>query len=145
MNINPKNGVGELIFGMQQQHVVAMYGKPSKQFKDEESNIVYIYNEHKIRLTFYDDEEYRLGYIVISHPDSTLYDKKVIGRAPGEIKGELSEKVYRTWEVVEEDGIESHFNEDNWLMLISEFNEVIKVEVGAIFTNHDEFDWKFSG
>lgn len=142
MNINPKNGVGELVFGMQQQHVVAVYGKPSKQFKDEDDNVVYLYDQYKMRLTFYDDEEYRLGYIVISHPDTTLFGNKVIGRTPKEIQSELP---YKSWEVVEEDGVESYFNEDNWLMLIAEFGEVIKVEVGAIFTNKDEFDWKFSG
>lgn len=145
MNIKPKHGIGELVFGMQQQHVVAVYGKPSKQFKDEDSNIVYLYNQHKMRLTFYDDEEYRLGYIVVSHPDTTLFDKKIMGRSPKEIQDELPQNAYKNWEVVEEDGVESHFNEDNWLMLIAEFGEVIKVEVGAIFTNKDEFDWKFSG
>jgi len=143
MNIKPKNGVGELVFGMQQQHVVAVYGRPSKQFKDEDDNVVYLYNQYKMRLTFYDDEEYRLGYIVISDPEATLFDNKVIGRAPKEVQSELP--AYKNWEVVEEDGVESYFNEDNWLMLIAEFGEVIKVEVGAIFTNKDEFDWKFSG
>ncbi|ESU22718.1 hypothetical protein FEDK69T_19780 [Flavobacterium enshiense DK69] len=145
MNINPKNGVGELLFGMQQQHVVAVYGKPSKQFKDEDQNVVYLYNQHKMRLTFYDDEEFRLGYIVVSDPETTLFDKKVIGRNPKEIQGELPQKAYKTWEVVEEDGVVSYFNEDNWLMLIAEFDEIVKVEVGAIFNNNDEFDWKFSG
>lgn len=145
MNINPKNGVGELLFGMQQQHVVAVYGKPSKQFKDEDQNVVYLYNQHKMRLTFYDDEEFRLGYIVVSDPETTLFDKKVIGRNPKEIQDELPQKEYKTWEVVEEDGMVSYFNEDNWLMLIAEFDEIVKVEVGAIFNNNDEFDWKFSG
>ncbi|UOK42338.1 MULTISPECIES: hypothetical protein [Flavobacterium] len=145
MNINPKNGVGELLFGMQQQHVVAVYGNPSKQFKDEDQNVVYLYNQNKMRLTFYDDEEFRLGYIVVSDPETTLFDKKVIGRNPKEIQDELPQKEYKTWEVVEEDGVVSYFNEDNWLMLIAEFDEIVKVEVGAIFNNNDEFDWKFSG
>ena len=145
MNINPKNGIGELVFGMQQQHVVAVYGKPSKQFKDEDQNIVYLYNQYKMRLTFYDDEEFRLGYIVVSSPEATLFDKKVIGRQPKEVQSELPQKEYKSWEVVEEDGVVSYFNEDNWLMLIAEYDEITKVEVGAIFNNQDEFDWKFSG
>ena len=145
MNINPRNGVGDLLFGMKQQHVMAMFGKPDKQFTDEEKNVVYLYNKYKIRLTFYDDEEFRLGYIVISDPDSVLFDKKVIGRKPIEIQSELPEKTYKTWEVAEEDGVVSYFNEDNWLMLIAEFDEIIKVEIGAIFNDNDEFDWRFSG
>lgn len=145
MNINPKHGAGELLFGMQQQHVVALYGKPSKQFKDDDKNIVYLYNKLKMRLTFYDDEEYRLGYIVIADPRTTLFDKKIIGRTPNEIQTELPQKEFKNWEIVDEDGVESYFNEDNWLMLIAEYGEIIKVEIGATFDKNDEFDWKFSG
>jgi hypothetical protein len=145
MNINPRNGVGKLVFGMQQQHVIAVYGKPSKQFKDEERNIVYLYNQYKMRLTFYDDEEFRLGYIVVSNPEVTLFDKKILGRSPKEVQDELPQKAYKTWEVADEDGVESYFNEENWLMFIAEFGEITKVEVGAVFDNNDEFDWKFSG
>lgn len=144
MNINPKNGIGELLFGMKQQHVITLIGKPSKQFTDEEKNVVYLYNQYKLRLTFYEEEEFRLGYMVISHPDTTLFDKKVIGSAPKDIQKEAPERVYKSWEIADEDGVESYFNEDNWLMLISEFDEITKVEVGAIIEN-DEFDWKFSG
>lgn len=145
MEIKPKYGVGDLLFGMKQQHVVAMYGKPSSQFKDEDGNIIYMYNPHKMRLTFYKDEDFRLGYIVISHPDSLLFGKKVMGLPTKEVTGFLEEKHFKNWETTEEDGMENVFNEENWLMLIAEYNEIVKVEVGAVFNNQDEFDWKFSG
>lgn len=145
MIIYPKNGIGDLLFGMRQQHVVALIGKPSKQFTDEEKNVIYLYNQYKLRLTFYEEEEFRLGYMVISHPDTILFDTKVIGAHPNDIKKVAPEKKYKTWELAEEDGIDSYFNEDNWLMLISEFDEITKVEVGAIINDEDEFDWKFSG
>ncbi|CAM3664862.1 hypothetical protein FSS13T_12640 [Flavobacterium saliperosum S13] len=144
MNIYPKNGIGELLFGMKQQHVITLIGKPNKQFTDEEKNVVYLYNQHKLRLTFYEEEEFRLGYMVISHPETTLFDKEVIGRMPKEVQNEAPERIYKSWEIAEEDGIVSYFNEDNWLMLICEFDEITKVEVGAIIEN-DEFDWRFSG
>lgn len=142
MNINPKNGVGELLFGMKQNHVEAILGKPNKQFRDEDKNIICLYNEHKIRLTFYEDEEFRLGYIVVSKENSLLFGNPVIGRTVKEIVNELPEKQFKEWEVAEEDGIESTFNEDNWLIFLSEFGEITKVEVGAVITN-DEFEWKF--
>lgn len=144
MNINPKEGVGELLFGMKRQHVESAYGKPDKQFSDEDKNIVYMYNKHKMRLTFYEDEDFRLGYIVLSDVNVKLFDALVIGRAAKEIQSELPQKQFKEWEIADEDGIESTFNEDNWLMLISEFGEIIKVEIGAVIKN-DEFDWKFSG
>ena len=36
----------------------------------------------------------------------------------------------------------NYFNEDNWLILVSEFDTIVKVELGCIIVN-DEFDWKF--
>ncbi|MEW5677305.1 hypothetical protein ABGT15_13400 [Flavobacterium enshiense] len=142
MEIKPKNGIGDLLFGMKQSNVEALLGKADKQFKDEDKNVICLYNQHKLRLTFYEDEDFRLGYIVISHPKAVLFGKEVIGRAAKEIESELPEKQFKDWEIAEEDGIESTFNEDNWLMLISEFGEIAKVEVGAIIVN-DEFEWRF--
>ena len=37
---------------------------------------------------------------------------------------------------------ENYFNEENWLILVSEFNKIVKVELGCIIKD-DEFDWKF--
>jgi len=41
------------------------------------------------------------------------------------------------------DSFSNLFNEDYWTILQTEFDEVIKVEIGAIIKNQDEFDWKF--
>jgi hypothetical protein len=142
MKINPKNGIGQLLFGMKQNHVEAIYGHPSKQFKDEDGNVIYLYNNEKLRLTFYEDEAFRLGYIITSNADATLLDKKVIGAAVTEIKNDLP---FNSWEQEDFDSTENHFNESNWLILQSEFGVIIRVEIGAIIKDNDEFDWKFKG
>ena len=41
------------------------------------------------------------------------------------------------------DATVNHFNESNWLILQSEFETVIRVEIGAIINDNDQFDWKF--
>ncbi|MFN3754785.1 hypothetical protein [Flavobacterium sp.] len=140
MIINPKNGVDQLLFGMKQNHVEAIYGKPSKQFKDDDGNVIYLYNNQKLRLTFYEDEAFRLGYIITSNNAATLLGKAVIGKSVSEIKSELP---FKTWEVEDFDSTENHFNESNWLILQSEFDTIIRVEIGAIIKDNDEFDWKF--
>ena len=61
---------------MKQKNVEAIYGKPDKQFKDEDKNIILVYNKFKWRLTFYEDEDFRLGYIISSNPELTLFNKK---------------------------------------------------------------------
>lgn len=140
MILNPKNGIDKLLFGMQQKDVEAIYGKPDKEFKDDEENIIYLYNKEKLRLTFYEDENFKLGYIISSNPELLLLDKKVIGRNCIELKTELP---FKSWEVEDFDSTENHFNESNWLTLQSEFGQVIRVEIGAIINDNDELEWKF--
>ena len=140
MILNPKNGIDKLLFGMQQKDVEAIYGKPDKDFKDDDENIIYLYNKEKLRLTFYEDESFKLGYIISSNPELLLLDKKVIGRNCIELKTELP---FKSWEVEDFDSAENHFNESNWLTLQSEFGQVIRVEIGAIINDNDELEWKF--
>jgi hypothetical protein len=142
MKINPKNGFDKLLFGMKQTHVEAIYGKPTKQFLDDDGNNIYLYFNEKLRLTFYEDEAFRLGYIITSNTEATLLDKKVIGKNVADLKSELP---FTSWEQENFDSTENHFNESNWLILQSEFGIIIRVEIGAIIKDNDEFDWKFKG
>lgn len=140
MKLNPKNGIDQLLFGMKQNDVIAIYGNPDKQFKDDDGNIIYLYNQQKWRLTFYEDEDFRFGYIITSNPEVTLLDSKVIGRNVEEVKTTLP---FKSWEKEDFDATVNHFNESNWLILQSEFETIIRVEIGAIINDNDEFDWKF--
>jgi len=143
MKINPKTGIDKLIFGMLQKDVEAIYGKPNKSFKDEDENTIYQYNKPKLRLTFYKDEDFKLGYIVGSSQDLELLDKKVIGRPVTEVQKELTSKDFTKWEKEEFDTLENYFNEPNWMIFQTEFDDIVKVEVGAIINAKDEFEWKF--
>lgn len=143
MKINPKIGIDKLVFGMLQKDVEAIYGKPNKSFKDEDDNTIYQYNKQKLRLTFYKDEGFKLGYVVGSSQELVLLDKKVIGRPVAEIQKELDTKDFAKWEKEEFDTLENYFNEPNWMILQTEFDDVVKVEIGAIINAKDEFEWKF--
>jgi hypothetical protein len=140
MRINLKNGVDKLLFGMKLKDVELLYGKPSKQYKDEDGNVICLYNAQKLSLTFYEDEDFRLGYIICSDPEATILDKKIIGKNVENIKAELP---FKSWTKEDIDTIENHFNESNWLILQSEYEDIIRVEIGAIINDNDEFDWKF--
>jgi hypothetical protein len=143
MKINLKSGVGELLFGMKEKDVKALYGEPSKQFKDEDKNTVYVYNDKKLRLTFYQDEDLRLGYIVCSHPELELAGNKVIGVKWNSVSAAVMDKGIASFENESFDTIDNYFNENNWIIFQVEYDEVVKVELGAIINNKDEFDWKF--
>lgn len=143
MKIIPKSGYEKLLFGMQQQDVTALYGKPQLVFEDEDNNSIALYYDLKVRLTFYEDEDFRLGYLIISHPEAVLYDHKVIGTPVTTIVELLKKKGFTNWEKEQYDSTINFFNEDFWLILQTEYDEVVKVEIGAVIKNQDEFDWKF--
>jgi hypothetical protein len=143
MKINPKIGIDKLIFGMKQNDVIAIYGKPNRNYKDEDDNVIFAYNSLKIRLTFYKEEELKLGYLVASSPDLELFGNKVINRKITDVKKDLAQKGITKFTQEEFDTFENYFNEENWIILQTEFEEVVKFEIGAIINDKDEFDWKF--
>ncbi|MVO10475.1 hypothetical protein GOQ30_14980 [Flavobacterium sp. TP390] len=143
MKVKLKYGVDQLLFGMKQKDVEAIYGKPNKQYIDEEDNIVYMYNAYKMRLTFYDEEELRLGYITSTNENLELFDTKIIGKSWNEIHQLLQNNKLKDFETEIVDGTENYFFEDSWLFVNVDYNQVFKIEIGAVFTNQDEFDWKF--
>jgi len=146
MTINPKIGIDQLIFGMKQKDVENIYGIPDKQFKDEDDNIIYLYNEKKLRLTFYADEEFRLGYIISSNPELTLFNEAIIGKQIVKVEALLKAKNFKALEIENFDSVDNYFNESNWMIFQVEYNEIIRFELGAVFNDkEDEFDWKFKG
>ncbi|MBF7090220.1 hypothetical protein IUY40_01510 [Flavobacterium sp. ALJ2] len=143
MKINPKNGIDKLLFGMKQNDVTAIYGKPDRNYKDEDDNVIFAYNKHKMRLTFYQEEALKLGYVVASSPDLEIFGFKIIGRKIADVKKDLATKEITKFTQEEFDTFENYFNEENWIIFQTEFEEVVKFEIGAIINNKDEFDWKF--
>ena len=92
MKINLKHGIDQLVFGMKQNDVIAIYGKPNRNYKDEDDNVIFSYNVLKMRLTFYREEDFKLGYIVASSSDMELFENKIIGKKISDVKSELVQK-----------------------------------------------------
>lgn len=144
MEIHVKKGVDKAVFGMRQKDITAIYGKPDRQYTDDENNVIYLYNKFKMRLTFYDDEELRLGYIIVSGNNIELAGKKVTGRLWNDVAADIPFK-QDSFEKETFDSTDNYFNEANWIIFQVEFDEVVKVELGALINDKDEFEWKFKG
>lgn len=143
MIINPKTGVDQLVFGMKQKDVVSLYGNPDKTFEDDDKNKILLYNDLKIRLTFYEDEDFKLGYIKSSNKNLVLFSEKIMNESWVKIASLLDKKGLKSLEKEENDSIENYFNESNWMTFQVEYNEVISFELGVTFTEKDECNWKF--
>jgi len=142
MKLTLKKGIGDLLFGMKIGDVERVIGKSDLHFKDEDNNAIHVYYAQKLRLTFYEDEGFRFGYLISAHPELELVEQKLIGQTVESIKQQLP-KSFKTWETERFDMATNHFNEANWLILQEEFGIVAKVEMGAVFNEKDEVEWAF--
>lgn len=143
MKIDPKNGIDQLLFGMKKTDVTAIYGNPDKEYRDEDDNHILTFDAQKLRLTFYLEEDLKLGYIIGADSKLELFGNTIIGRKPADVHNELKEKGLLKWTKEAFDTYENWFNEDNWIVLQTEFGEIVKFELGAIINDKDEFNWKF--
>lgn len=144
MEIKLKFGIDKLVFGMKKADVEKLYGMPDVQFQDEDGNEIAVYNDPKWRLTYYADEDFRLGYISTSNNNLTLHAQKLVGESVESVKVALMPKGMKSWEKDHYDITHQYFNEANWFWMQSEFGLITKVEFGVgLKEKEDEFDWKF--
>ena len=143
MEIKLKYGIDNLLFGMKEQDVTKILGKPDTQYKDEEENVVSMYNARKLRLIFYKEEAFRLGYMTTSNPIVKLVNTTIIGKNWSDFFPVLEKNKVKSFETDTVEGMMSYFNEENWLFIHVDYNEIVKIEVGAVFSDKDEFDWRF--
>ena len=145
MEAKLKFGLDQLLYGMKQNNVEQIYGKADFQFFDEDENVVLVYYKLKVKLTFYADEDFKLGYITTSNAELTFFGTTVLGKSKSEVLELFKANKIEKWETEIVEGEEMLFNEDHWIFLYFDYNELIKIEIGAVFNNQDEFDWKFKG
>ena len=143
MEAKLKFGLDQLLYGMKQNNVEQIYGKADFQFFDEDENVILVYNKLKTKLTFYADEDFKLGYITTSNKELTFFGTTFLGKSKSEVLELFKANKIEKWETEIVEGEEMLFNEDNWIFLYFDYNELIKIEIGAVFNNQDEFDWKF--
>ena len=128
---------------MKEQDVTKILGKPDTQYKDEEENVVFMYNARKLRLIFYKEEAFKLGYLTTTNPIVKLFNTSLIGKNWSDVFPVLEKHKVKSFETDTVEGMMSYFNEENWLFVHVDYNEIVKIEVGAVFSDKDEFDWKF--
>jgi len=143
MNVKPEIGIGKLIFGFKESEVKDIYGNPDEIKKDTESEnrIIWVYNKEKIRLTFYESEDRRLGYIETSNRNLSLNDFLIIDSNIEFVKNKFAEKIVNGWKKEEYHSFTTYFNEIFWITLHVEYEEVTNLEIGVPFINDDEYKW----
>ena len=141
MIIQLTTGIDKCVFGMISKDTFSLYGKADKEYKDDEGNVIHQYNSLKTKMTFYADEGYKLGYLSSSHPELMLWNEKIIGKNIHEFLKLAEKHKIVKWEKEDFDTFDNYFNEENWINLHVEYDEIIRIEIGALIVN-DEFVWK---
>jgi hypothetical protein len=143
MEIRPKRGIGDFSFGMKAEEVIKKLGKPDKIYQDEddENQLLYQYNNSKLRLTFYQDHEGKLGYIRCANPSLSFKGKSVIDTPIEKVK-EAFAPLIKKWDVEDYNSFVTYVSEEYWIVLNVEYEEVTDIELGVPYKNEDEYDWQ---
>lgn len=95
--IKPGIGLGSICFGATMKECRDYFGKPDEELREEfedEEYITWYYGDGDIALSFEGSEDFKLGTIILSDPDATLDNEKIIGKTLVEIKQYLKRKSY---------------------------------------------------
>ena len=95
--IKPGIGLGTIRFGATMDECRDYFGKPTEELREdfeEEEYITWYYGDGDVALSFEGSEDFKLGTIILSHPDATLDNEKIIGKSIDEIKQYLKRKAY---------------------------------------------------
>lgn len=135
-------GIDNLKFGLKQEEVFSLLGNPNKVHidEDDEDEMVCDWNDYKFRLTFYKNENLKLGYIRIKNQNLTFNDQKIIGQSIKHVKEVLFAHL-DNWEVDEYEFFSTYFNEKFWLTLHVDYGIIEEVEIGVPLKSNLEYDW----
>lgn len=136
-------GIGELKFGMTQAQCCEILGAPSRviEDKDRDEEIILEFTPLKIRLSFYKEEEEKLGYIRTANKDITYNNQRLVGQSIHSIKHEVFKDSIDYWDKDEYAYFNAHSNDENWLTLNEEYKEVTDIELGVPINDDDEYVW----
>lgn len=136
-------GIGEIKFGMKQEDVKLIFGNPDKvqiddDFEDREP--MHQFNNINSRITYYSKEDLKLGYIRSSNKELTFQSSKLIDSSISELANFFKNLKF---EEEEFDFWVDHFNEENWLLIRSEYGKIKEIELGVPFIQNsdEEYNW----
>jgi len=97
MNIQPGIGIGQIKFGISEEQLIAVLGKPLfvKEGEYVENSGDYnreLFYQEDLSFTFDSEDSYRLGLITIRHQGHTLFGRDLIGLPVEIVKSFISKE-----------------------------------------------------
>jgi len=141
MVVLPGNGTDLIQFGVTEEEACKILGKPDKTYITDEDNRRLQFNKARIELSFEPDNDDRLGWIEVHHPESMLFGKKVIGMQQDEVlelvTGSLNEQpIFDDY-----DSFISVSYDNNWVELQFEFGCLRNINLGVLYDESETPIW----
>lgn len=136
-------GIDKIKFGMICSEIENILGKPDRIRidQDDEHRLFWDFNKPKIRLSFYQREDDKLGYIETSNPNILFNGHRIINSHVDFVKSVVFKDLSSKWELDEYHSFSVYFYEKYWLTLHVEYDKVTNLEIGVTFKDDDEYNW----
>jgi hypothetical protein len=140
MKVKTGIGIDDIKFGFTEKEVLDLIGEPTLILideEDEDENRVYQYNDSKMKLTFYNEYNGKLGYVRTANPNIKINGQPIIGIEIDEVIKSYGLKK-RDWNKEHYFTFNSYFNEKIWTTLHEEYGVVTDIEFGFLFDESGE-------
>lgn len=142
MRIEIGIGLNNLIFGMSQENVISIMGKPDKIVETEPlQDFYYYFNNKLIKIKFDSEESYRLYTIEVFNPNTIMFNQQLINKDKHEILALLKLNGYFEIEQEDYDTFETVFCQEIGSEFLFEFNKLRSISFSPLFDNEDEIIW----
>lgn len=144
MEVKPRIGFDSIKFGMLRDEIITILGKPSEVLEDlyDEGEYRLEWSDLKLRLSFQSD--HRFTYYASKNPELTFNGQSFMDKGIEETKNVILKELVTSsddWEVEDYETFKTHFIENIFLTLHSEYGKVNEFEMGVPFKNETEFDF----
>ncbi len=140
MNIGIGKGLSNIIFGMNENDIVAILGKPDRIITCREDGEEFLYNSLKIKLFFGIEEGNRLYSIEVFRKNVTFLSTEVIGMSFEALLSFMKENGYEEYKINDFEDFNTIFFDQCNTSFTIKFNEVISFEFSPLF-NSDGIIW----
>lgn len=132
MELKPAIGIDTITFGMTRKEVISILGEPDRVLPNDwsGSELKIEWNDKKLRLSFYQNENDRFGQLRTTNPNLEYKGYKIIGAELEFVKETIFGDLIPDWEIDDRSSCIECYNEKHWLTLWSSYGVVIDFETG---------------
>lgn len=139
MTIDIGVGLGDVVFGMTPEDVIAVLGQPEKIDPDFETT--YYYNDFLLTLYFDPDQDCKLHYISVYNPEARLFGERLINQRKTDVLAILRGQGCTDLKFEDDCHDEKVRSGSTETTFTFEFGRLRSIQFGALFDQDDQRIW----